>query len=121
MAILNIDGTDVEVMDYQWLIADQDLDSGRNLAGYMERNVLDHSANVLTIVFPPQYASQRRALLRLLHKKQLSCTFLSPLSNTMETHIMYHNDLESALYWNPNDSIGNEVLYNAFQVKLIEY
>lgn len=121
MAILNIDGTDVEVMGYLWMIADQDVDSGRNLAGYMERNVLDHSANVLTITFPPQDAIQRNRLLQLLHKNQLTCTFLSPLSNQMETHIMYHNDLESDLYWNVSDIIGNEILYNSFQVKLIEY
>lgn len=30
--LLNIDGTNVEVMGYIWTKADQDLDSGRNLA-----------------------------------------------------------------------------------------
>lgn len=122
MKLLNIDGTDVELMDYQWMLADQDLDSGRNLAGYMERNLLDHSINKLTLVFPPQNGDERSATLKLLHKEKLICKFLSPYSNSIETHTMMHGDLKSALYWNivNNDGV-EEVLYNSFQVELVEY
>lgn len=121
MKILNIDGTDVEVMDYSWTLADQDLDSGRNLAGYMERNLLPHSVNTLTLIFPPQEGPERAATLQLLHKRNLVCTFLSPFSNTMETHTMMHGDLESTIYWNVDDELGSQILYNSFEVKLVEY
>lgn len=121
MKTLEIDGAEVGVMDYQWLLADQDLDSGRNLAGYMERNLLDHSVNKLTVIFPPQNGADRAALLQLLHKEVLSCYFLSPYSNTYETHVMMHGDLSSALYWNVEDSLGTEILYQQFQVELVEY
>lgn len=121
MKTLEIDGTEVEVMDYQWLLADQDLDSGRNLAGYMERNLLDHSVNKLTIIFPPQNGTDRAATLQLLHSESLVCSFLSPYSNSYEEHIMMHGDLSSALYWNPDDSLGTEILYQQFQVELVEY
>lgn len=122
MKVLNIDGVDLEVMDYQWLLADQDLDSGRNLAGYMERNLLDHSVNKLTIIFPPQDGEERKNVLQLLHKKELSCKFLSPYTNSLETHTMMHGDLKSALYWNVINQNGQEeILYNSFQVELVEY
>ena len=123
MKILNIDGTDVEVMDYLWNLADLDKDSGRNLAGYMERDLLEHSINTLTIVFPPQNQYERSNTLKLLHKEHLSCRFLSPYSNTVETHDMMHGDLESQLYWNIKDiNTDTDIIqYNAFQVKLVEY
>lgn len=122
MKLLNIDGTDVEVMDYQWMLADQDLDSGRNLAGIMERNLLEHSVNKLTLIFPPQNGDERAATLQLLHKRELNCKFLSPYSNTIETHIMMHGDLKSALYWNVVNQDGkDEILYKEFQVELVEY
>lgn len=120
--ILTIDGTELEVMDYQWTIADQDLDSGRNLKGYMERNLLDHSINKLTVVFPPQNDSDRSTLLKLLHKEELTVKFLSPYSNSIEIHTMYHGDLTSALYWNIINVDGEEeILYNSFSVELVEY
>jgi len=121
MALLNIEGKNVEVMKYSWMIADQDLDSGRNLAGYLERNILEHSVNTLNITIPPQNAAQRAHTLQLLHKNYLTVSFLSPYSNTVETHTLYHGDLESELYWNVDDAIGTETLYNAMQVKLVEY
>lgn len=121
MALISINGTEVEVMNYSWKLADQDLDSGRNLAGYMERNLLPHSVNTLTLTFPPQTAAERASLLQLLHHEYLTCVFLSPYSNSMETHTMMHGDLESALYWNVNDELGQQVLYNSFQVQLVEY
>ena len=121
MALLNIEGEDVEVMKYVWTIADQDLDSGRNLAGYLERNILEHSVNTLNITIPPQNATQRAHTLQLLHRNYLTIQFLSPYTNTIETHTFYHGDLESELYWNVSDAIGTETLYNAMQVKLVEY
>lgn len=123
MKVLNIDGTDVEVMDYLWSLADIDLDSGRNLSGYMERDLLDHSVNTLTIVFPPQNQTLRQQTLQLLHKEHLNCKFLSPYTNSLETHDMMHGDLESKLYWNIKDVRTNEdiIEYEAFQVKLVEY
>ena len=122
MQLLNIDGTDVEVMSYLWSLKDQDLDSGRNLAGFMERNLLEHSVNTLTITFPPQNQFKRQQILTLLHKKDLICKFLSPITNTIETHTLMHGDLESGIYWNILDEEGNdEILYDAFQVQLVEY
>ena len=121
MAVLNIDGEDIEVMDYKWKLADQDLDSGRNLAGYMERNLLDHSVNTLTIVIPPQDGAARSHTLQLLHKEYITAHFLSPYTNTMETHVMMHGDLESDLYWSVSDEVGTETLYNSMTVQLVEY
>ena len=122
MQILNIDGTDVEVMSYLWTLNDLDVDSGRNLAGYMERNLLEHSVNTLTIIFPPQNQFERQKTLVMLHKEELICKFLSPYSNSIETHKMMHGDLESKLYWNVKKQDGiDEILYEQFQVKLVEY
>lgn len=122
MQLLNIDGTDVEVMSYLWTLNDQDLDSGRNLAGYMERDLLEHSINTLTVTFPPQNQTERQQILTLLHKENLVCRFLSPITNTIETHTLMHGNLESEVYWNVIDSDNNdEILYKAFQVKLVEY
>lgn len=119
--LLNIDGTDLEVSGYLWKLADQDLDSGRNLAGYMERNLLDHRINTLTITIPSQIASERQATINLLDKYSMQITFLSPKTNTMETHTMMHGDIESEIYWNVEDDLGSEIRYNSFQVQLVEY
>lgn len=121
MKTLSIDGTDVEVKDYQWELDDQDLNSGRNLAGYMERNLLAHSVNKLTLIFPPQNAEDRAKTLQMLHKEHLSVNFLSPYSNSYETHNMMHGNLPSSLYWNVQDDLGTEILYQEFQVELVEY
>lgn len=120
--LLNIDGTDVEVMGYLWSKKDQDLDSGRNLAGYMERNILDHSVVTLKVTFPPQNQTERQELINLLDKHSLTVKCLSPKTNSVETHTMYHGDLDSEIYWNVIDNDGKEeILYNSFSVELVEY
>lgn len=120
--LLNIDGIDVEVMSYLWSKKDQDLDSGRNLAGYMERNLLPHSVVTLKVTFPPQNQFDRQYILNLLDKETLIVRCLSPKSNTVETYSMMHGDLDSEIYWNVKDINNNdEILYEAFTVQLVEY
>lgn len=120
--LINIDGTDLEVMDYHWSLDDQDLDSGRNLSGYMERELLDHSVNTLDIIFPPLNDVEMSNTLQLLHKETLICRFLSPYSNTIEEHKMMHGNLTTDLYWNIINIEGQEeILYKSFKVQLVEY
>ena len=120
--LLNIDGEDVEVMSYLWSKKDQDIDSGRNLAGYMERNVLDHSVITLKVTLPPQNQYERQQIINLIDKKSMTVKCLSPKTNRVETHKMYHGDIDSEVYWNvKNNDNDDEILYTAFSIQLVEY
>lgn len=114
--LLNIDGTDIAVMKYDFSKKEMDLDSGRNLEGVMERNVLEHHARTLDIVLPPCNRDQMHNYLKVLDKPVLTVRAFDIFTNQIETVIMMHGDLNTSLYWNPDDC-----LYNAMPVQLVEY
>ena len=103
---------------YNFSKKEQDLDSGRNLNGVMERNILAHHPHTLTLKFPPMEGGQMTALLQLLDHSTLNVTAFDPFSGSMQTYVMYHGDLSPSVnIYTPPDRI----LYNEFTVELVEY
>lgn len=120
--LLNVNGNNLEVMSYLWSKKEQDVDSGINLKGYLERDILEHHRHTLKVTFPPQNQAQRQNLLNILDDPYLTVKFFSPKSGQIETHTMYHGDLDSDIYWNVDSINGdNEIVYNSFSVDLVEY
>ena len=123
--LLNVDGEDIEVMNYDFSKKEQDLDSGRNLAGIMERNVLEHHPRTLDIVLPScdrekmhVYKRQEKMhrYLSKFDKPRLTVRAFDIFTNQIETVTMMHGDLNPSLYWNVDD-----MLYNAMKIQLVEY
>lgn len=114
--LLNVDGTDVEVQSYDFSKKEIDLDSGRNLAGIMERNVLEHHPRTLDIVLPPCDRDAMHNYMVLFNKPILTIRAFDIFTNQIETIQMMHGDLNPSLYWNPD-----EMLYNAMKIQLVEY
>lgn len=122
MQLLNINGTDVEVMSYGWSKKEQDVDSGINLKGYLERDILEHHRHTLKFIIPPQNQQERQAFLNLVDNPYLTVKLFSPKSGREETHTMYHGDLDSDIYWNVQSINGDdEIRYTEVQVDLVEY
>lgn len=122
--ILVIDGTAVEVSSYEFDKMELDIDSGRNLNGVMERNILSHHPRKIIAKFPPRTGIEMKSLLTLLDKSTLTVTAYNPFTNAMERNIkMYHGDLKPVLYWKVENIAGTEieVLYQELQVELVEY
>lgn len=102
---------------YNFSKKEQDLDSGRNLNGVMERNILAHHPHTLSLKFPPMEASQMTALLQLLDHSTLSVRAYDPFIGGMATYSMYHGDLNPSI----NIYVSDRILYNEFSVELVEY
>lgn len=102
---------------YNFSKIEQDLDSGRNLLGVMERTILDHHVHKLQLTFPPMAKEKMATLLQILDKPYLQVTAFDPQTNSMQTYTMYHNDLTSGL----NIYTSDWTLYDTFSVDLIEY
>lgn len=114
--LLNVDGENIEVMSYDFSKKEQDLDSGRNLAGIMERNVLEHHPRTLDIVLPPCNREKMHQYLSKFDKSSLTVRAFDIFTNQIETVIMMHGDLNPSLYWNID-----KMLYNAMKIQLVEY
>lgn len=104
---------------------DQDLDSTRNMKGYLIRNKLDHSVRKLPLAFPPMNGGQMKRLLALVDKEQMQVRAFDPWQNQVQTVSMklYHGDLQPVVdhfYWDyENERV--DVLYKEFSVNLVEY
>ena len=123
MATLRINNTDVACSSYKFGKMEIDLESGRNLNGVMERNVLAHHPRKLYITFPPMGENAMYNLLDLLDNPTLSVTAYNPFSKNYITMSMMHGDLEPELYWdgiNPKTN-QQEILFKEFSVELVEY
>lgn len=114
--LLNVDGANVEVQSYDFGYREQDLDSGVNLAGYMERNVLEHHRRTIDIVLPPCDRTQMHQYMTIFNKSTLTVNAFDINTNQIETIICMHGDLLPSIYWNPD-----EMLYNAMKIQLVEY
>lgn len=114
--LINIDGTDIEVMSYDFSKKEQDLDSGRNLEGYMERNVLEHHPRTIDIVLPPLTREEMHSYLKRFDKPEITIRAFDIFTNNIETIVVMHGDLNPSVYWNPD-----EMLYNPMKIQLVEY
>lgn len=114
--LINVDGQNVEVMSYDFSKKEQDLDSGRNLEGIMDRNVLAHHPRTIDIVLPPLTREEMHIYLNIFDKPQLTVQAFDIFTNSTQILIMMHGDLSPSLYWNPD-----EMLYNAMKIQLVEY
>ena len=94
-----------------------DLDSGRNLNGVMQRNVLDHHPHTLSLKFPPMDEDQMATLLNLLDHPTLSVTAYDPFKKSQQTYSMMHGDLNPSI----DIFVTDRILYNEFSVELVEY
>lgn len=100
-----------------------DYDSGRNINGIMERNVLEHHAHTLDLTFSCLNGTQMARLLNLLDNSTLSVTAFDPFTNAMQTYTMYHGDLKPEITWYDWDNKINAPtpIYESFKVSLVEY
>ena len=114
--LINVDGQDIEVMNYDFSKKEIDLDSGRNLEGKMERNVLEHHPRTLDIVLPPMNKAEMNRHLRIFDKPTLIVSAYDPVEDSIQIIEMMHGDLNTSLYWNADD-----MLYNAMKIQLVEY
>ena len=123
MATITINGKELECSSYVFAKMELDLDSGRNLNGVMERNVLAHHPRKITVKFPPMNSSQMVSLLSVVDKSTLTVKAFNPFTASQETMTMYHGDLIPEIYWNGINPTTNkqEILYKEFQVELVEY
>ena len=105
---------------------EQDLDSGRDMTGVMDRNVLDHHPRKLFLKFPyGMNMSQMSSLLQLLDKPTLNVKAFDPWTGTMQstTMSMYHGDLvpEVDYFYFNYDTQQIDCKYLEFSVELVEY
>lgn len=123
MATLTINGKQLECMTYQFAKMELDLDSGRNLNGVMERNVLAHHPRKLTVTFAPMNQAEMKSLLNTIDNPTLTVVAFDPFAGSNTTMTMYHGDLIPEIYWNGINPTTNkqEILYKEFKVELVEY
>lgn len=123
MASITINGHTYECSSYQFGKYELDLDSGRNLNGVMERNVLAHHPRKIFAKFPSMDENTMASLLSDFDNSTLSVTAYNPFTKSNVTMSMMHNDLIPEIYWdgiNPTTQ-QKEVLYNEFSIELVEY
>ena len=117
--------TELETADYEFDKMELDLDSGRNLNGKMERNILAHHPRKLIVSFPPMDGYEMQEILTLLDHSTLYVKAFDPFINAMQTTPMemMHGDLKPKLYWKVENINGTEieVQYQKLQVELVEY
>ena len=114
--LLNVDNTDVAVKSYAFSKKELDLDSGRNLNGVMERNVLAHHPRTIDIVLPPCDRTAMHNYMVLFDKPELTIKGFDIFTNQIETFYCMHGDLNPDIYWNPD-----EMLYKEMKIQLVEY
>ena len=123
MASITINNKTIECQKYQFAKYEIDLNSGRNLDGVMDRNVLAHHPRKLFVTFPPKDENAMAELLNLIDNPELNVTAYNPWTKTNVTMDMMHGDLIPEIYWDGVDPATDEkeVLYNAFSIELVEY
>lgn len=121
MSLIQINGVELDnpapAPPYNFSKKELDLDSGRNLNGVMQRNILAHHPHTLTLKFPPMDAEQMSTLLNRLDNPYLNVTAFDPFLNNMATYTMMHGDLNPSI----NIYVTDRILYNEFTVELVEY
>ena len=102
---------------YAFSKKEMDLDSGRNLNGVMQRNILPHHVHTLSLKFPPMDENQMSRLLNLLDNPYMQVTAYDPFTKSLETYTMMHGDLNPSI----DLFVTDRIMYNEFSVELVEY
>ena len=117
--------TSLQTSSYEFDKMELDLDSGRNLKGKMQRNILSHHPRKIIAKFPPKDGTQMRTLLNLLDHSTLYVKGFDPFINAMQTSPMkmMHGDLKPVVYWKVENIGGTDIMvqYEQLQVELVEY
>lgn len=124
--LLIVNGTDITeyISSYELDKMELDIDSGRNLNGVLERNILSHHPRKIIASIKPVSGTEMASLLTLLDNPRLTVNGYNPFTNSMTGDMtMYHGDLRPVLYWKVENVEGNsvEVLYQTLQIELVEY
>lgn len=105
---------------------EQDLDSGRDISGVMDRNVLPHHPRKLFLNFPyGMNKAQMSKLLNLVDKSTLSVKAFDPWTGDMQTvnMQMMHGDLVPQVdyFYFDYDTQKIDCKYQEFSIELVEY
>ena len=111
---------------YKFGYYEQDLDSGRDITGVMDRNVLEHHPRKLFLSFPyGMNIEQMSKLLKQLNKSTLNVRAFSPEEGKITDTAMklMHGDLEPEVdfFFFDYDTQKIDCKYLAFSVELVEY
>lgn len=102
----------------------QDMDSGRNADGVLERNVLGHTASTIEFQTPPTWNVTIANLMQLIRshytnetEKKLNIRYYCPDINGYKTGDFYMPDIEYPIM----RVDGNKIFYNNITFEFIEY
>lgn len=94
-----------------------DTNSERNAKGDLIRNIVNKKYKI-ELEFPPMKATKMRALLTLLDNPELTVEFYNEETDAYLTKTMYATDLITDPLFKKT---GEDVVYDAFPVNLIQY
>lgn len=104
----------------------QDLDSGRNANGVLERNVLDHMPSTISFQTKPMWNNELDEMMSFIRghysvekEKKVLLEYFCPDINGYKTGEFYVTDIEYPI--NMVDLDNNRILYNGFSLEFIEY
>ena len=104
----------------------QDLDSGRNANGALERNVLDHMPSTISFQTKPMWNEELDEMMSFIRshysvekEKKVVLEYFCPDINGYKTGEFYVPDIEYPI--NMVDLENNRILYNGFSLEFIEY
>ena len=104
----------------------QDLDSGRNANGVLERTVLEHMPSTISFQAKPMYNKDLNAMMSFIRshysvekEKKVVLEYYCPDIDDYKTGEFYMPDIEFVI--NMVDLEDNRILYNGFQLEFIEY
>lgn len=104
----------------------QDLDSGRNANGVLNRNVLDHMPSTISFQAKPMYNRDLNKMMSFIRshymvekEKKLTLEYYCPDIDSYKTGEFYVPDIEFTI--NMVDVEKKEILYNGFTLEFIEY
>lgn len=104
----------------------QDLDSGRNANGVLERNVLDHMPSTISFQTKPMWNEELDEMMSFIRshysvekEKKVVLEYFCPDINGYKTGEFYVPDIEYPI--NMVDLENNRILYNGFSLEFIEY
>lgn len=102
----------------------QDLDSGRNANGVLERNVLDHTASTIEFETKPTWNKTIGELNQFIRshyivekEKKLDIRYYCPDLDDYKTGVFYVPDIEYPIM----RVDGNRIFYNNITYEFIEY
>lgn len=104
----------------------QDLDSGRNANGVLQRNVLDHMPSTISFQAKPMHNDELDEMMSFIRshyavekEKKVILEYFCPDINGYKTGEFYVPDIEYVI--NRVDLKKNKIFYNGFQLEFIEY